>query len=89
MMKTCAFCVLYAWISLQFIDTGSRSMAPRITEPLKNMNIQVKAGSKIDLHCSASIESNSSIEVTVIYWLINGSFIQNDSSVQEGYQRVF
>ncbi|XP_044144061.1 interleukin-1 receptor type 2-like isoform X2 [Bufo gargarizans] len=66
----------------------NRSMVPRITEPLKNVNIEVKAGSKIDLRCSALLGSESSLEITIIYWLINGTFIGNYSSVQEGFPRV-
>ncbi|XP_069613688.1 interleukin-1 receptor type 2-like [Ranitomeya imitator] len=88
MIKMCAMCVVCTWISLDFRGAACRNMAPKIIEPLKNMNLHVKAGSKIDLRCSAWLGFNSSIELINIYWLINGTFIQNDSCVQEGLHRV-
>ncbi|XP_056412043.1 interleukin-1 receptor type 2-like [Hyla sarda] len=87
-MKMCVLCILYICTILNFRDTASRSMAPRITEPLKNINLQVEAGSSIDLCCSALLESEGSVNATIIYWLINGSFIENISSIHEGSQRV-
>ncbi|XP_073446559.1 interleukin-1 receptor type 2-like [Dendrobates tinctorius] len=89
MMKMCALCVLYTWISLDIRDAAKRNMAPRIIEPLKNMNLYVEAGSKIDLRCCTWLGSNSPIELINIYWLINGTFIQNDSCVQESLYRVY
>ncbi|XP_044144063.1 uncharacterized protein LOC122933253 isoform X4 [Bufo gargarizans] len=88
MAKMCVLCLLCTCIVSNLTETVNRSMVPRITEPLKNVNIEVKAGSKIDLRCSALLGSESSLEITIIYWLINGTFIGNYSSVQEGFPRV-
>ncbi|KAG8586990.1 hypothetical protein GDO81_005535 [Engystomops pustulosus] len=75
-------------ILLNLTETASKNIAPRITEPLNNYNIQVKAGSTIDLSCSALIESESFLNATMIYWLINGTFSEFYHNVKEGHQRL-
>lgn len=88
MRKMRVLCILYTCVILHFRETASRSMVPRITEPLNNVTIQVEAGSQIDLCCSAVVESESSVEATIIYWLINGTFSENYNSVHEGNQEI-